>query len=94
MRYVHDGGESVDSLNDSFTFIVRDDLTAPSDPFATDSSTPVDNGNDTSFVSNVGNVSIQVTPFNDAPLIPLTSDAADQTVIDALISRPLPPTMC
>ncbi|MCO7233574.1 MULTISPECIES: VCBS domain-containing protein, partial [unclassified Cobetia] len=84
LRYVHDGGESVDSLNDSFTFIVRDDLTAPSDPFATNSSTPVDNGNDTSVVSNVGNVSIQVTPFNDAPLIPLTSDAADQTVIDAL----------
>ncbi|MDH2446797.1 VCBS domain-containing protein [Cobetia sp. 2AS] len=84
LRYVHDGGESVDSLNDSFTFIVRDDLTAPSDPFATDSSTPVDNGNDTSVVSNVGNVTIEVTPFNDAPLIPLTSDAADQTVIDAL----------
>ncbi|KPM75254.1 VCBS domain-containing protein, partial [Cobetia sp. UCD-24C] len=84
LRYVHDGGESVDSLNDSFTFIVRDDLTAPSDSFATDSSTPVDNGNDTSVVSNVGNVTIEVTPFNDAPLIPLTSDAADQTVIDAL----------
>ncbi|WP_405279402.1 VCBS domain-containing protein [Cobetia sp. Ld8] len=84
LRYVHDGGESVDSLNDSFTFIVRDDLTAPSDPFATDSSTPTDNGLDTSVVSNVGNVSIEVTPFNDAPLIPLTSDAADQTVIDAL----------
>ncbi|QQK64438.1 tandem-95 repeat protein [Cobetia sp. cqz5-12] len=84
LRYVHDGGESVDSLNDSFTFIVRDDLTAPSDPFATDASTPIDNGNDTSVVSNVGNVTIEVTPFNDAPLIPLTSDAANQTVIDAL----------
>ncbi|WP_176494055.1 VCBS domain-containing protein, partial [Cobetia sp. 5-25-4-2] len=84
LRYVHDGGESVDSLNDSFTFIVRDDLAAPSDPFATNSSTPTDNGLDTSVVSNIGNVTIAVTPFNDAPLIPLTSDAADQTVVDAL----------
>ncbi|AZV31164.1 cadherin-like domain-containing protein [Cobetia sp. ICG0124] len=83
LRYVHDGGESVDSLNDSFTFIVRDDLAAPSDTFATNSSTPTDNGLDTSVVSNIGNVTIAVTPFNDAPLIPLTSDAADQTVVDA-----------
>ena len=83
LRYVHDGGESTDELNDSFTFIVRDDLAAPSDPFDTDTSTPTDNGLETSNVSNTGTVTIAVTPFNDAPMIPLTADAADQTVTNA-----------
>ncbi|MDO6786392.1 VCBS domain-containing protein, partial [Cobetia marina] len=90
LRYVHAGGEQVDQddatnsdIIDSFDFIVRDDLDAPDNFYDTVTTDPADTTAETGNVSNTGTVTIEVTPFNDAPLIPLTADADDQTVVDS-----------
>ncbi|MDH2374123.1 VCBS domain-containing protein [Cobetia sp. 3AK] len=90
LRYVHAGGEQVDQddatnsdIIDSFDFIVRDDLDSPDNFYDTVTTDPADTTAETGNVSNTGTVTIEVTPFNDAPLIPLTADADDQTVVDS-----------
>ncbi|WP_176503914.1 VCBS domain-containing protein, partial [Cobetia sp. 5-11-6-3] len=81
LRYVHAGGEQADQddaansdIIDSFGFIVRDDLNAPNNFYDTVTTDPIDTTAETGNVSNTGTVTIEVTPFNDAPVVPLSAD--------------------
>ncbi len=77
LRYIHGGDDAPANLTDTFTFEVRDDLTTPADPTVKDSTTPAAGNR-----SGTGTVTMEVVPFNDAPIISETKDAADTTITD------------
>lgn len=77
LRYVHGGDDAPANLTDTFTFEVRDDLAAPTDPKVKDATTPAAGNR-----SGTGTVTMEVVPFNDAPIISTNKDAADTTITD------------
>ncbi len=79
LRYVHDGSEN---HADSFTFLVRDDLTSPVSVFDVLSRGAAGAPLAGNF-SGASTVNVALAPLNDPPIAPQTEAGADQTIIDA-----------
>ncbi len=88
LRYAHDGSEPLAYTGGpkvSFSFTVRDDLADPSNPFATNSSSPaLNDGSDQSNQSTAATVTINITPVNDAPQVADKPGEADPTIAATL----------
>lgn len=84
LRYVHDGSEPLaysGGPNLHFSYIVRDDLANPNDPFATNATTPTDtSGSAQSNQSAAASATIQIIPVNNAPLVADKPSDADPSI--------------
>lgn len=86
LRYRHDGTEPLVYPGGpfvTFSYVVRDDLANPGDPFATDATAPADaSGSTESNQSAAGEVKINVIPFNDGPQVAQRPDLADPDITE------------
>ncbi|MBT3144904.1 VCBS domain-containing protein [Neptunomonas phycophila] len=80
IRYQHSGGDASANLIDSFTYVVRDDLTAAADPLEPDTSSPDPAANNQ---SDTGTVTLEISAFNDAPIIAASSTDPDQSITNS-----------
>ncbi len=94
LRYVHDGSEPLAYANGTpklaFTYVVRDDLAAPTGGanavFTPNTTSVTDSSNDQSPVSAAIKATIGVIPINDAPQVPNVPGGTDATTITATIT--------
>ncbi|MBF0470699.1 MAG: DUF4347 domain-containing protein, partial [Gammaproteobacteria bacterium] len=89
LRYIHGGGDQAANRTDSYQFVVRDDLAAPTNSYDQQSHTTIgdptnnDTGNPEHNLSTTGTVNLSIAPLNDPPVIQQFHTDPNQTIVDA-----------